>query len=340
MVKQNMADVVVFAGVLGLVSWGMRVLRFGDLWRLVVRFTAGGTLAVAAVLGMAQLHGTSPGEVLFAMYAFRLRATSIVNASLSERLVRLQGLGQAELLTAAPLLVVALLLVLVLVRLGVVGSRPAADPLRSAVAVATLLLTAYGVVSVIAGGSYWLHYLVELVVPTALAGGLLVSLVPRPGRLLVAVVLVAAAIAWPIGLTKRVSASGQVVGSAVGRVTQPGDTMVSVFGDPDIPRSAGLESPYPYLWSLPARTLDRHFRRLGAVLAGPRAPTWFVARGPTTLTTLDRAGPGAVLRARYRQVGDVCGRMIYLRNGVTRQAPVAPGGCTQLMSTWLDGGSP
>ena len=343
LVKQNMLDVVVFGGALGLLCLRQGILRAAELRRLALWFGAGGLVTVVAVLGLAGLRGTSPGGVLFAMYPFRLDAAFAAgHVTPVERLFRLARLGGAELLTGAPLVLAALVFVMLAVR-----RRPGPPPwprhrpLAFAVAVAALALTAYDVVSVVVGGSYWLHYLVQLTIPAALAAGLVAVATPRPGRALVVVVLVSATLAWTASLVRLTPAEGEAVGTAIGRAAKPGDTMVSAFGDANIPFSAGLASPYPYLWSLPARTLDTRFRHLGAVLAGPDAPTWLVARGPTTLALLDQHSPGVALRGRYHHVGEVCGRAIYLRDGVHRRAPVFRGGCRQPVSTWfLEAGIP
>ncbi|MCW2762221.1 MAG: hypothetical protein JWR85_2422 [Marmoricola sp.] len=338
LVKQNMLDVLVFAGVLGLVCWRAGSLRGADARRAAVWFVGGGLATLVAVLGLAWLRGTSPGGVLFAMYPFRLRAVAVVeHVSLAQREARLHELRDAELLTAGPLLLLALVVVVILARRrSGVRPWPGLRSVGSAVAVAAVALTAYDVSSVVIGGNYWLHYLVQLVVPTALAAGLLVGAVPRSGRTLVAVVLVAATMAWTFGLDQKDRAPGPAVGTAIGRTAEPGDTLVSAFGAADIAYTAGLDSPYPYLWSLPARTLDPRFSRLRSLLAGPRAPTWFVARNNATMGVLERRGVGTVLGRRYHLVGEVCGRDIYLLNGVRRPAPVATVACTQPLSTWVE----
>ncbi len=334
LVKQNMLDVAVFAITLGVVAAWHRQLPWTRLRRLAFAFAGGGLGAGVVVLGLAWLRGTAPGDVLFAMYEFRLRAAPLMeHLSLGVRIARLGKLGTFELLSGGVLLLLALGAVVWVRR-----SRPRSVGL--AVALATLVLAAYDVVSILAGGSYWLHYLVQLTVPAALAAGLLAAAVPRPGRALAGMVLVAAAIAWSFGMVHRVPTHGQAVGEAIGRAAAPGDTAVSAFGDAQILEAAGLESPYAYLWSLPARTLDPSFHQLSRVLAGRHAPTWFVERGPNTAATLDQAGPGQILNARYHVVGQVCGRRVYLRDGLTRPALQPAADCSEPLSTWIiDGGN-
>ena len=338
LVKQNMLDVLVFAGTLGWVSSRHAQLRAPDLRRLSLAFGAGSVLTLGAITGLALVRGSSPAGIWYAMYPFRWHAALTADhISLADRLLRLGELAGIALLTGGPLVAIALAVV-TLVRgpgtfLRLPESLPA-GPRGRALTAATLALAAYGVVSVAAGGSYWLHYQVQLVVPAALAAGLVALAAPRVSRSLVALVLVSAATAWTVGLIHRTPAEGQETGEAIGRVAEAGDTAISAFGDPSILRTAGLQSPYPYLWSLPARTLDPRFHTLRAVLSGPDAPTWFVVRGPITQDTLDRSAPGVPLREHYHRVGEVCGRTIYLRNGLQRPAPVTDGDCRRPVLPW------
>ncbi len=328
LVKQNMLDVAVFFPVLALVAHHVGPLRKMMLRRSAAWFAGGGVAGGAMVLGLAMLSGTSPVAVLFAMYPFRWRAMSVVqHHGLAGRLDRLVSLGTAELLSAGPLLLGALVVVLLIGRLR----RRLPDTGWLPVAAATMALAAYDVASIVAGGSYWAHYLVQLAVPTALAAGLVVTAVPRVGRRLTAVVLVAGALSWGAGLSYRVETKGVDVGTAVGHVADRGDTMVSALGDADTLAAAGLSSPYPYLWSLPARTLDPGLHGLRTLLSGAQAPTWLVLRGPQTLALLNPAPHNAV-QSHYRRVAQICGRSIYLHDGVQRPVPRQLGPCSRTLS--------
>ena len=137
-------------------------------------------------------------------------------------------------------------------------------------------------------------------------------------------------------------AEGQVVGDSLRQVSAPGDTVVSALGDADIVQAAGLSSPYAYLWSLPARTLDPRGSQLVDVLADPEAPTWVVVRGRNTAALLDQYGAGQVLAQRYHLVAHLCGRPVYLRDGVERPTPVPPtaaaeraSGCRLPVAPWV-----
>jgi hypothetical protein len=285
------------------------------LTHLAPAFFAGAAVAAALVMLGARANGTSPAGTWFAMYDFRLRAMAAVqHATLPGHLRTLERLAVFELLTLGPAILVALAVV-------VWRRRRTGEYDLTVVAPALLALACFDVVSVVAGGSYWMHYLVQLIVPTALGAGLLAARAPRLGHGLAAATLSVALGTWFLGLTHRIHEPGPAVGAAIGKVSRPGDTVVSALGDADIVVGSGLTSPYPYLWSLPARTLDPGFTKLEALLQGRQAPTWLVIRGSTTLATLQAGAPAASIRSRYHLVSSLCGRDIYLRDDARRGKP-------------------
>jgi hypothetical protein len=193
--------------------------------------------------------------------------------------------------------------------------------LRGAAAWALVATMVFDVVSVALGGNYWHHYLVQLVVPVAVLAGMLVaSRQPAIRTVLVCAVLVAG-VAWGGVLPGARDSSAASLGTAVGHAAHPGDTIITALGHADVTEASGLRSPYPYLWSLPARTLDPRLTRLDRALAGPHAATWFVR-----WSNLAALGPGGrrterLLDTHYRAVADLRGRMVYLLDGVRRASP-------------------
>ena len=145
--------------------------------------------------------------------------------------------------------------------------------------------------------------------------------------MLAPVVVASAVVAVVVSLTHPAPAPGNTVGRALASSARPGDTVLSAFGDADIPRIAGMSSPYPYLWSLPSRTLDPNMALLRNVLAGPEAPTWIVVRGSHTMERLAHAGVQPMIQGRYRVVATICGREVYLLRDVTRPALDTSGHC-------------
>jgi hypothetical protein len=324
LVKQNMADVGVFALVCWLVAWRTgRITGRGcaDLFALAA---VGGGLGYAVVMLWAMAHGTSPLGVYEATYPFRVHAGRVLIATASERTdIRLDRLGTAAVLTG---------MVPVLLGFAALAVRRT----RSAPEVwAIIAATTFAAASIVSGGSYWLHYLVQAVPVVALAIGALAS-VRRPATrlatpLLVGGMLVSAMISLVTVATHHQANPGAVVARSLEAAAQPGDTMLSAFGDGDIVEETGMSSPYPYLWSLPTRTLDPDLTLMRGVLAGPDAPTWVVVRGRHTMSILRAHGVGSLLDERYRPVGAVCARYVYVRQGVARPPLARPGSCSGLV---------
>jgi hypothetical protein len=320
LVKQNVADVLVFTAVCWLLAWRQRRLTGRDLRDLIGLAALGSMLSYAVVMLSAMAHGTSPVEVYQATYPFRVQAAKVIAASPSKLPgIRLHRLGVAFLLSGAPLLAVAF---------AGFGIRRSRAPYVAWALVVTAAWTAF---SVLAGGSYWLHYLVESVPVAALAAGAVSLSAPRLTRVLATVLVASALIAAAIVQWHPVPRPGTTVGSTLARSAKPGDTVISLFGEPDILRETGMSSPYPYLWSLPSRTLDPAMAQLRAVLDGPTAPTWLVVRGRTTTQRLADDGLLAVMDQRYHKVGTVCQRILYLRNDLTRPPLVQVGSCSGLV---------
>jgi hypothetical protein len=315
LMKQNMADGVVFAVALWCAARFTGHLDRRRSWTLVASFAAGAAGCLLAVTGWTMAHGTSPSGVLYAMYPFRIEAARVIAVrGGADDAARFHRLLTQWFLSAVPL-------VMALFGWHVLRRR-AGEPAR----VALLFLAGFATLSVIAGGNYWSHYLVETIVPVAICTGVLMHDRQVLARTSTAVLVAVAAVSWGTGLFATTSSSGAAVGRSVAAVAHPGDTLVSAFGDGDIVESSGLRSPYPYLWSLPAHTLDPSLARLDRLMDGPSAPTWLVLRGPTTYDSLSRH-TGSVLRVRYHLTTHVCGRAVYLRNDVARGDPRQSHGC-------------
>lgn len=315
LVKQNMAEVGVFA----LVGWAVAVrtpaLAGRRLVVMIGSAAAGAGLVVATVTAWTVARGTSPAGVFEAMYPFRVRAARVLAAHTGAATThRFHALLVGLLLSAVPLLAAAF------------GWAVLRRTLRGPATWAVAGMLAFSTASIVLSGSYWPHYLVELVVPVAVAAGLLVTAWPLTTAVLAVPVVLVAAVAWGSAVSGTAASAATRIGAAIGRVARPGDTIVTVFGNANVVEASGLSSPYPYLWSLPARTLDPRLAALGAVLGGPRAPTWVVVESRHTLARL-RAHDGATLSRDYRSVAQECGRTVFLHDGVSRAVPRAPGAC-------------
>ena len=316
LVKQNMADVIVFAAVCWLAAWRMRKLTGRTLADLVWLAATGAVVGYAVVMLWSMAHGTSPLGVYEATYPFRVKAGHVLAATPGDTAdIRLSHLAVSALLSGAPIILLAFV--------GFLLRRAWKSP----VVWAMLAGTAYAGVSILAGGSYWLHYLVQAVPMVALAAGALAVPARRILRVLVPLVAASAVVATVASVIDPAPAPGSTVGRTLSSSVEPGDTLLSAFGDAEIARLTNMSSPYPYLWSLPSRTLDPDLTLLRGILAGPTAPTWIVVRNRHTMIRLADAGILPMIDARYRVVGTRCHRSIYLLRGLQRPPPQLKGRC-------------
>lgn len=322
LVKQNFLEGLLFAGVLAAVV----LLRADDpvTRRRATSFAAavavGASLPHLLVWAWASSFGYSPATLWADLFGFRGAAFDVIWSGHSRA-----PLQRAEQMLALGL--VSGLLVVVVVWLAVARPwRRRAGPVAWALAA----VLGYGAVAVVAGGSYWPHYLIELV----------------PGAVLaVAAVAPLAAAAWMRGTVWFVAGSSVLGCVVLGTVYLavpgvwfqertgqwlaasggPGDTAVVAYGNPSVLEAADMSSPYPQLWSLPMRTLDPDQARLRQTLEGPDAPAWLVQmNGLNTWRIDDQRLLRSVVRQRYRVVAEVCGRPVLLRADLTRDLAPPP----------------
>lgn len=317
LVKQNLADVVVFGVVAYALAWSRHDIGRRRAVDLLGASVAGVAAMVLVVAMWTVAHGTSLHGVFEAMYPFRLRADQAISAGGGgHATARLHGLGRAALVSGLAAMVV------------VAAVHPAVRRARSPFGWALLATAAFAVASALLGGSYWHHYLVELVAPASVGVGLLAGRGARLARVVVAYAVLSALTLWCVGLTHPQGDSGQAVGRAVAAVAAPHDTLVTMWGRPDILATSGLRSPYEQLWSLPVKILDPRLSRLDGVLTGASAPTWLVT-GPTVRSWgLQTTRTRAIIDRDYRHVRTICGRRIYLHDGIVRRPPPRPPDCT------------
>jgi hypothetical protein len=343
MVKQNFVDALVFAVVLVLVSMVQRALSAAR--GLLV--LAGGLLGVLVVLLVAGWYAVASGAgvraLWFAMYGFRVSAFDlIVDQGLHAPRERAVALAALALVSG----IVPMLVVLA----GRAARHRASGP---PVAWALGLAAAAGILSVMAGGNYWPHYLIQLAPVTALAAGLWAG---RSGsvrwvsRFVVGSALVSLAVLTLSGAKDVGRVDGVRIGDWIADSSHHGDTATVMFGHAEVQQATGLPSPYPYMWGLPVRTLDPHHERMVHLLAGPRAPTWVVVwQSPTPrhlgphgvvfhphrhgglqrlrYRVLHPGRHGALhreLRLHYRLLRRFCGRNVWLHDGVRRHLAPTP----------------
>jgi hypothetical protein len=191
---------------------------------------------------------------------------------------------------------------------------------------------AYGVVAIAAGGSYWPAYGLQPVPAVVLAVAVVAPRAGRAGRWM-------RTSAGMLAVTAVVGSAGMAVvyatvpgvwfqertGRWLAAAATPGDTAVVAYGHASILEAADLPSPYPYLWSVPMRTLDPEQDLLRATLAGDRAPAWLVEVNPLDSWGIDADGRlRDLVERRYRVVAEVCGNPVWLRHDLERDPGPVP----------------
>jgi len=323
--KQNHVEGGVFLVALLLASALGRTISWRTAGRLLALAVAGAVAALTVVVLWAWVRGTHPADLFDAVVTFRIRAAEVLSSTPSKGALqrRWELLGRA--MVAGQLLMVAIVL-----------AAPFVRRFRRPVPFALAASTLFAGVSIVLGGSYWNHYLVQLAVPVAVG----VGLVAARTRVFVPLVLayaVAAAVVGVVTVRPVLAAPDSLVaaGRYIGEAAHAGDTVVNTWGRPDLVHASGLRSPYEQLWSLPVRTDDQDLERFAGVLEGPDAPTWLVTRGSLAAPSLRPAHAEEVTSRLYRPVARVCSRWILLRKDVTRTLPDRPPEVRCKPSAWL-----
>ena len=321
LVKQNLADAFVFGLVATIVAWRLGDISERRCFRILVSAGGGTIVALAAIATLTLMRGTSLPDAFNAMYTFRLEAGRVIAAGGSRgAALRLHGLLTVSVASGLAFLVV-------MVIWGAVSRR-----LRGAAAIGLSATLLFDALSIAMGGNYWSHYLVELFTPIAILTGVLISRHQPLLRPLVAATVVVSAVAWTTSHANARPSGTAAVGYSIAASAHRGDTIVIAYGHPEIVKDSGLSSPYPYLWTLPIKTLDPQLRAFNTVLTGPKAPTWLVIWNNLQSWGLNVKTVSATVRRDYRFVGRLCGHRVYLHRGVTRAKLRAQNPC-RLAST-------
>ena len=320
LIKQSFIDPLFAALGLFIAAAVMRAPRRA-LLRAAGAYLAGALIALA--VGLAVWAGLSRGgEIGYAFVGFRLDGLGALAGDavgLTSRLERL----------ALPLLGSGIVLVLGWSIAGMASLK--ARPLLRATLAAWLL---GGLVGVLAGGSYWPHYLIQLVPPltvsaaVALAGmrARLRRRVAQATVIVVGALAMGGSIAGGVVLPdQRYQAMSYEIGRYLRKGADRGQTAYVMYAQPNILYYSRLESPFPYHWSLMMRSIPEAQARLRKLLASPRRPTWVVEWDDHRHGGLDRSGETArLLREHYRRVATVCDRGVLLERGVRDPRVPAP----------------
>lgn len=315
--KQSILGGIVFGVVLLAGSALARHLPWRTAGRFALAAAAGGAVPVAAVLGWTLASGSRLDTLWYASVSFRSDASRVIASQSAEGAQSRIGLLLAVFVGVGMLLVLACFLARVPTLL-----RHDAVPV-----VAVLAMVGVDLLGVALSGSFWLPYLFVLVPPLSLALAALAAhdhlrlarrrVVAGTVALLVVssvVSLVAWTGSWAAGRVPVEVRTGQAIAAAA----RPGDRVLVYGGRADIQWASRAGSPYPFLWSLPMRTLDPDLDDLRRVLTGTNPPTWFVEA--TYINTWSELGTRPIERSlirKYEFIRTACDRYrIYHLNSV------------------------
>jgi hypothetical protein len=315
--KQNLFGGLVFGGVLLLTALLTRRLDRGEFLRLGGAALAGAAVPLLGTVGWTVAAGVGLDTLWYAVYGFRSDAAGVIVASGST----------APELRAALLVGVVLVCGIALIIGGFLVHFRDEWAVNPPVAAATLALIVTDGVGLVLGGSFWRPYAFALVPACALCAALLVRRPSRRGLAMRSIIVIAgissviSVVGWT-AMAARGAHPPQAVwtGETVAEAAVPGDTLLVFGGRADLQYASGLPSPYPYLWSLPMRTLDPDYEELLALVNGPAPPTWiveWVGFGGWG----NEAGPrlADAVEERYRVGGTACeGRTVWVLSEAPR----------------------
>jgi 4-amino-4-deoxy-L-arabinose transferase-like glycosyltransferase len=304
LVKQSFLDAGV-AGVVFLAACAaVRPARFR--WTWPVAWAAGALLPVLAVLAASMAGYVDARALPYALLGFRLEALRTLAGTGGMFVVRFAGL-------LWPLVASGLAVALALVPAGL---RRVPDPVVRATLLGWL---AGGAVGVIGGGTYFAHYLIEVVPVSAALAGVAVAAMPAARRVALTRATVAAAGTLAVGAVAWVAAHQphrveRAVGGYVRAHARPGDTAYVLYARANVLYYTGLPTPFPYDWSLMLRAQPDVRPALYRMLESPRRPTWIVTWQDDDRWRLDRDGIVDTLLARfYRPAATVDGHLVLHR---------------------------
>ena len=318
LIKQSFLD----AGVAGVAFVAVSAAIDRDVrLRWPLAYAAGAAVPLAVLLVWLAAAGLTVGAFVYTLFGFRLdllHTLAATNLPLHVRLAHLQE----------PAWTSALVLALAGALLGLWHLR------RDRVLAVTFgAWLAAATVGVLGGGSYFPHYLIELVPVSCVAAATVIASARAPIRLVVLGAF--AAIALNAAYDGAASAAHRTphrrelaVGHYIRDHARPGDTTYVMYARANVVYYAGLRQPYPYLWSLMVRVRPGARAQLQRLLGSTWRPTWLVPWQDANRWQLDRGGTTErLLRRGYRLTAIVCGFPIYLRRDRPAPARVTVGAC-------------
>ena len=306
--KQSIVGGLVFGAVLLAGSLVARQLSPRDALRCAGAAAAGAAVPVGVVVAWAVGAGVRLRTLWYDVVTFRSDASHVIATQQSQ--------GATSRISVLLLIFVGTGMLLVVALFAIrLRSLLRHDPVP-VVAIAVML--GLDLLGVALSGSFWAPYLFVPLPGLALALAALVAhdhldrVRHRVTPVAVGLVVVSSIVAL-VGWTGA-WVGGRVpvevrTGEAIAAAAWPGSRVLVYGGRADIQWGTGTQSPYPYLWSLPMRTLDPGLDDLEEVLTGSNPPTWFVEA--TYINTWSELGTVAIqssLIRKYEFVQTACGR--------------------------------
>jgi membrane protein DedA with SNARE-associated domain len=297
LVKQSFLDAAL-AGVAFLLAGG------GPRWRPALSWAAGAALPVLAVVAASDAGWVRGADLPYALLGFRLQALRTLGG---DQLA--VGLSLARLLGQAAVSGLA-------VAAGIAATRARRLPCDRPIAWTLAAWLAGGLVGVAGGGSYWAHYLIEVVPVTAVLFGLAIAdMAPAVRRAIlggaIALAVVETVAATGFLAVHQPHGAEDAVGGYIRAHARPGDTQYVMYARANVLYYGGLRTPYPYDWSLMVRAQPDARAALYGLLQSPRRPTWLVTWQDDDRWRMDRGAlVDGLLRRYYRPAAVVAGHRI------------------------------
>jgi 4-amino-4-deoxy-L-arabinose transferase-like glycosyltransferase len=312
LVKQSFGDALA-AGVVALFAGKLLGVSWRDTTRRASAYASGVAALLVALLAWALVTHTPAGAVWYAMFGFRIDSVSALAQ---------HGLGSRLSSLGSPLLASGLAVAVLFAVAGIARLRD-----RRIVCITFAAWMAAAVAGILLGGSYWPHYLIELVPAAAAGAAVMFQRYRVVGALaMVAIALPTATHAANVARTDAADTfqqSAVMVGRYIRARSFPNATAWVMYSKVNVLYYTGLRDPYPYNWSLMVRAVPGAEARLRRLLASPQRPTWIVrVEGPRGFGFDSSGGTKRLLAQHYRLAASVCGtRLLLARGARTLPAP-------------------